>query len=81
MKVPVEVEVPEINITMPMNMPLMCDVDKAVELFGIGKTTLAALRKNHPDFPCRTIGRSVWYLVPDLYAWLRDYPGGRIPTE
>ena len=81
MKVPVEVEIPEIKISLPNNLPLMCDIDKVIELFGIGKTTLVKLRKNHPDFPCRTIGRSVLYLVPDLYVWLRDYPGGQIPTE
>lgn len=67
--------------TLPPMTPLMCDADRASELFGIGKTTLNTLRRRHKDFPVRTIGRSVWYLVPDMYAWFRDYPGGEIPTE
>ena len=83
MKVPLEIDVPSptINITLPTNTPLMCDIDKVVELFGIGKTTINALRRSNPDFPVRQIGRSVWYLVPDLYAWFRDTPDRVIPVE
>ena len=61
--------------------PLMCDADKAAELFGIGKTTLNTLRRMYPDFPVRKIGRGVWYLVPDMYEWFKNFPGGIIPTE
>ena len=83
MKVPLVVDVPTptVNITLPTNTPLMCSTEEAVKLFGVGKTTLNALRKTHSDFPVRTIGRSVWYLIPDMYAWFRDYPGGNIPVE
>lgn len=83
MKVPLEIDIPAatININMPTDMPLMCDVDRAAELFGVSKTTLNALRRLHPDIPVRKIGRDVRFLVPEMYAWFRDYPGGKIPTE
>jgi len=83
MRVPVTVEVdtPVVNITLPANMPLMCDIDEASRLFGISPRTFAALRKQHKDFPVKHVGRGVMYLVPDLYAWFRDYPGAVIPTE
>ena len=83
MTVPVEVNVPTPNITisLPSNIPLMCDGEEAARVFGISKRTLEDLRKVHPDFPVKCVGRTVKYLVPDLYAWFRDYPGERIPTE
>ena len=68
------------GIALPENTPLMCDAKRVQELFGIGKTTLDELRK-YNDFPVKKIGRSVWYLVPDLYAWLRDYPDRVIQTK
>ena len=83
MKVPFEIEVPTptVNITLPTNTPLMCDADQAAKLFGLSKTTLYGLTKAHPDFPAKAVGRGVRYLVPDMYAWFRDYPGSKIPTE
>lgn len=82
MTVPVEVNVdtPTINITLPMGTPLMCDGREAARLFGISERNLANLRKNYSDFPVRKVGASVKYLVPDLYAWFRDYEG-TIETE
>lgn len=72
--VPVEVSIPTptINITLPMGTPLMCDVKEASKLFGISERELTDLRKRNKDFPVRKIGRTVRYLVPDLYAWFRD---------
>lgn len=49
-------------------------------LFSISERNLANLRKNYSDFPVRKVGASVKYLVPDLYAWFRDYEGA-IETE
>ena len=77
----IEVPAQTINLTLPASIPLMCDVEQACQLFGLGKTTFDALRKAHSDFPVRKIGRNVMYLVPDLYAWFRDFPDGRIETE
>lgn len=83
MRVPIEVEVPAVNIsiTLPANVPLMCGVDDAAKLFGMSRDTLEKLSRIHPDIPVKAVGRSVKYLVPDLYAWFRDYPEKRIPTE
>lgn len=82
MRVPLEIEVPtpQITITLPTNVPLMCSADEASRLFGLSRKTLDSLRKAHSDFPVKKIGHGVLYLVPDLYAWFRDYPGA-IPVE
>lgn len=81
--VPLEVDVPApvININLAPGTPLMCDGEQAAKLFGVSKRALESLRKHNPDFPVRHIGTAVRYLVPDLYAWLRDYPDRRIPLE
>lgn len=82
MTVPVEVNVDTqtINITLPMGTPLMCDGKEAARLFGVSERSLASLRRNYRDFPVRKVGASVKYLVPDLYAWFRDF-AGPIETE
>ena len=78
--VPVEVENPTITITLPPDIPLMCDGAEAARLFGISPGTLNNLRKRHKNFPARCIGSGVRYMVPELYAFFRDYPGGVIPV-
>lgn len=72
--VPVEVSVPTptINIVLPADAPLMCDVKTASKLFGLSERELTDLRKRNKDFPARKIGRTVRFLVPDLYAWFRE---------
>lgn len=77
----IDIPTPVLNLTLSADTPLVCDVDKAVELFGVCKTTLDELRNQYPDFPVRQIGRSVRYLVPDVYAWFRDFPTRKIPIE
>lgn len=77
----VDIPTPVLNLTLSPETPLICDVDKAVELFGIGKTTFETLRSLYPDFPVKQVGRSVRYLVPDIYAWFRDFPDRKIPIE
>ncbi len=79
--VPIEVEQPTVLLTMPKEMPLMCDTDEAERLFGLSRNTLDALRKKHPGFPARKIGGAIRYLVPEMYAWFRDYPGASVPLE
>lgn len=79
--VEIDVPTPVLKLTLSPEMPLMCDIDRAVELFGIGKTTLETLRNNYHDFPVKQVGRSVRYLVPDMYAWFRDFPERKIPIE
>lgn len=79
--VEIDVPTPVLKFTLSPEMPLMCDVDRAVELFGIGKTTLETLRNTYHDFPVKQVGRSVRYLVPDMYAWFRDFPERKIPIE
>lgn len=69
------------GITLPAGTPLMCDVDEAARLFGISRTTLYVLAKTYPDFPVKTVGRGVRYLIPDLYVWFRDFPDRTIQTE
>ena len=79
--IPVDVGTPTINITLPVGTPMMCDGAEAARLFGISVGTLANLRKHHRDFPVKCIGGGVRYLVPELYAWFREYPDAVIPTE
>jgi len=75
--VPLELDLPTpvINLTLPADMPLMCDAQRAAALTGISPTTLRQLRKRHKDFPAKNIGRGVYYLMPELYAWVKNYPG------
>ena len=68
------------DVMLPEKTPLMCDVDKAVELFGVSRTTLYGLAKKYDNFPVKRIGRGIRFLVPDTYRWFRDFPGD-IPTE
>lgn len=69
------------GITLPAGTPLMCDVDEAARLFGISRTTLYGLAKAYPNFPVKKVGSGVRYLVPDMYAWFRDFPDRTIQTE
>lgn len=77
----VDIPTPTLNVSLATDTPLICDVEKAAQLFGVGKTTLESLRMMYPDFPVRKIGRCVRYLVPDIYAWFRDFPCRNIPIE
>ena len=83
MIVPVNIEVPAptVNLNLPQGMPLMCDIKEASHIFGVSEGTLRKLyNRNRNDFPAKKIGRAFMILVPDLYAWIKDFPGD-IPTE
>lgn len=82
MKVPVVLDVGEPTVNIQVMPPVMvCDIVKASELFGVSVSTLQKLARNNPDFPIKKIGRSLLFLVPDCYAWIRDYPDRVIPTD
>jgi len=77
MRVPIEVNipVPNISIALPPTVPLMCNADEASRLFGISRSKLDKMRRIYADMPVKKVGGSALYLVPELYAWFRDYPG------
>ena len=81
--IPIEVEVPSIimNLTLPQDTPLMCDGETASKLFGLSQRTLTRLARQYPDFPVRRIGSCVRFLVPDMYAWFRDWQDGIIEVD
>ena len=61
-------------------MPLFAKTADAVRLFGVGRTTLYRLRRDHPDFKALTVktGREVLFDVPMVYKWFQQFGGGEI---
>lgn len=68
------------TIILPPDMPLMAKTADAVRLFGVGRTTLYKLRRDHKDFRDMTIktGREVLFDVPRVYKWFQQYGGGEL---
>ena len=62
------------------NMPLMAKTADAVKLFGIGRTRLYELRRDHEDFRALTVktGKDTLYDVPKVYEWLQQHGGGEL---
>ena len=60
--------------------PLFAKTADAVRLFGVGRTTLYRLRRDHPEFRELTIktGREVLFDVPRVYQWLQNRCGGEM---
>lgn len=60
--------------------PLFAKTADAVRLFGVGRTTLYRLRRDHKDFKELTIKtkRDVLYDIPRTYAWLQRYCGDEL---
>ena len=60
--------------------PLFAKTADAVRLFGVGRTTLYRLRRDHPDFKALTIktGREVLFDVPMVYKWFQQFGGGEM---
>ena len=58
-------------------VPLFVTTRDAVRLFGIGRTRLYELRRDHDDFRALTIktGREVLFDVPRVYKWFQDHCG------
>ena len=65
---------------MKIDVPLMAKTPDAVKLFGLGRTRLYELRRDHPDFRELTVktGRDVLFDVPRCYEWFQRHGGGEI---
>lgn len=75
MQIPIEVGTPVVNITVNLapGDPLGVDGKEAARRFGISKTTLNKLRRQEPDFPCYTVGKSVRFMIPAMYEWFMSH--------
>lgn len=69
-----------IDMTLPPNTPLFATTKEASRLFGLGRTRLYELRRDHPEFKAMTVktGREVLFDVPRCYEWLQYYCGGEL---
>lgn len=65
---------------LPPGTPLMAKTSEATRLFGMSRTTLYRLRRDHKDFKALTIktGRDVLFDVPRVYEWLARFGGAEI---
>lgn len=66
------------DTTLPVGCPLFATTKEASRLFGVGRTRLYELRRDHPDLRDLTIktGREVLFDVPRTYEWLKQFCGG-----
>ena len=62
------------------NVPLFAKTADAARLFGVGRTTLYKLRRDHKDFRDMTVqtGREVLYDVPRCYQWFQQRCGDEL---
>jgi hypothetical protein len=69
----------ELN-ALPQGTPLMAKTSEATRLFGMSRTTLYRLRRDHKDFNALTItvGGILLFDVPRCYKWLQQYAGGEV---
>ena len=60
------------------NVPLFAKTADAARLFGVGRTTLYRLRRDHKDFRDMTVqtGRDVLFDIPRIYSWFQQFGGG-----
>lgn len=68
------------TIILPPDTPLLAKTSDAVKLFGVGRTTLYRLRRDHAEFRDMTIktGREVLFDVPRVYKWFQQFGGGEL---
>lgn len=68
------------TIILPPNVPLFASTKEAARLFGIGRTRLYELRRDHEDFRALTIktGRDVLFDTMRCYQWFREHCGGEL---
>lgn len=68
------------TIILPPDLPLFAKTADAVKLFGVGRTTLYKLRRDHKDFQKMTVrtGRDTLFDVPKCYAWFQQFCGGKL---
>jgi len=65
---------------LPPNTPLFASTQEVSRLFGIGRTKLFELRRDHPELKAMTLktGKQVLYDVPKCYEWFQDHCGGEL---
>lgn len=68
------------EIKLPPGVPLFATTKDAAKLFGIGRTRLYELRRDHEDFRALTIktGRDVLFDTISCYQWFREHCGGEL---
>ena len=73
-------EMDSTTIILPPDMPLFATTSEAARLFGIGRTRLYELRRDHEDFRQLTIrtGRETLFDVPRCYQWFQERCGGEL---
>jgi hypothetical protein len=70
----------EANNQPNFTAPLFATTKDAARLFGIGRTRLYELRRDHEDFRALTIktGRDVLFDIMRCYQWFREHCGGEL---
>lgn len=63
-----------------LTVPLFASTQEMSKLFGIKRTRLYELRRDHPELKAMTIktGREVLFDVPRCYQWFQDHCGGEL---
>ena len=61
-------------------VPLFASTQEVSRLFGLGRTKLFELRRDHPELKAMTLktGKQVLYDVPRCYQWFQDHCGGEL---
>lgn len=70
----------EANNQPNFTVPLFASTQEVSRLFGIGRTKLFELRRDHPELKAMTLktGKQVLYDVPRCYQWFQDHCGGEL---
>ena len=70
----------EANNQPNFTVPLFASTQEVSRLFGIGRTKLFELRRDHPELKAMTLktGKQVLYDVPRCYRWFQDHCGGEL---
>ena len=70
----------EANNQPNFTVPLFASTKEVSRLFGIGRTKLFELRRDHPELKAMTLktGKQVLYDVPRCYRWFQDHCGGEL---
>jgi hypothetical protein len=68
------------EVKLPPGMPLFATTTETSRLFGVGRTKLFQLRRDHPELKAMTVktGRDVLYDVAAVYKWFQDRCGGEL---
>ena len=65
---------------LPPNTPLFAPTNETARLFGIGRTKLWELRRDHPELKAMTIktGKQILFNVLQTYEWFVQRQGGEL---